>query len=189
MKATKAAARADARTRRKAAFSDDPAGAAEAVRRNFLEAIDVPARAVVAGYGPFKDELDPGPLLRHFHATGHVCALPAADEPEAPLVFRRWRPEDALGHGSLGEPAPPKDSPPVEPDVLLVPLLAFDRQGWRLGYGGGYYDRTLARLRASRQILAVGLAFAAQEADAVPHDERDQRLDWIVTEAEAIRVG
>lgn len=186
--ATKAAARAEARARRKAAFADKAATAAEDVRQNFLNAITVPPRAVVAGYGPFKDELDPGPLLRHFHGAGHVCALPATERSDGPLVFRRWRPEDALGHGTLGEPAPSPESPPVEPDILLVPLLAFDRDGWRLGYGGGYYDRTLAGLRPVRKMLAVGLAFAAQEADHVPHDERDQRLDWIVTEVEAIEV-
>lgn len=186
---SKAAARAEARTRRKAAYADNAAAAAEAVRDNFLAAIEVPSRAVIAGYGAFKDEIDPGPILRNFCARGHVCALPAVEQAGAPLRFRRWRPEDALGHGSLGEPAPSPELPLVEPDLLLVPLLAFDRAGYRLGYGGGYYDRTLAKLRAERQIIAVGLAFAAQEVPAVPHEPHDQRLDWVVTEREAVWIG
>lgn len=186
---SKAAARAEARTRRRAAHADNAADAADAVRDRFLAAVDVPSRAVIAGYGAFKDEIDPGPILRHFCMRGHVCALPAVEQADAPLRFRRWRPEDALGHGSLGEPTPSPELPLVEPDVLLVPLLAFDREGHRLGYGGGYYDRTLAKLRAQRQIIAVGLAFAAQEAPSVPHEPHDQRLDWVVTEREAIQLG
>ncbi|HEX7008052.1 MAG TPA: 5-formyltetrahydrofolate cyclo-ligase, partial [Alphaproteobacteria bacterium] len=110
-----------------------------------------------------------------------------------PLVFRRWRPGQTFVAGSLGEPAPPPDAPEVKPELLLVPLLAFDRRGYRLGYGGGYFDRTIAMLRAAPDmagvggVLAVGLAYAAQEVPALPTEGHDQRLDWIVTETEIIR--
>src|SRR5690606_6499006 len=144
-------------------------------------------------YWPFGDEVDSRPLLHHFHEQGHVCAVAAVVARGRPLVFRRWRPGQTFVAGSLGEPAPPPDAPEVKPELLLVPLLAFDRRGYRLGYGGGYFDRTIAMLRAAPDmagvggVLAVGLAYAAQEVPALPTEGHDQRLDWIVTETEIIR--
>jgi 5-formyltetrahydrofolate cyclo-ligase len=104
-----------------------------------------------------------------------------------PLQFRRWSPGDPLRTVQWGIREPAEAAPVVEPDVLLVPLLAFDRGGHRLGYGGGYYDRTLRALRSRRPVTAVGLAFAEQEVDAVPHLDYDERLDWVLTPLGAIR--
>jgi len=144
--------------------------------------------AVVTGYIPFRDELDPRPLLTVLEERGFSLGAPSIVARDQPLVFRRWDIYAGLtpGRFGFGIPEPTLDSPIVEPDLLLVPMLAFDRRGHRLGYGRGYYDRTLASLRARRSIVAVGLAFAAQEVLSLPISEEDQRLDWIVTEAALI---
>ena len=157
--------------------------------------ISLPPRLVAGAFWPFGDEVDSRPLITHLHGLGHVCALPAVGARDQALLFRRWEPGMALVAGTLGEPAPPPDARKERPELLLVPLLAFDRSGYRLGYGGGFFDRTIARLRAALDIagiggvLAVGLAYAGQEVAEVPHERHDQRLDWIVTERGAIRIG
>jgi 5-formyltetrahydrofolate cyclo-ligase len=120
-------------------------------------------------------------------ARGHLCALPVVARRRAPLIFRRWAPETALVPGAHGEGVPPECAEEVVPDLVIVPGLAFDRDGFRLGYGAGYYDRTLAALRTSRPVAAVGLAYAEQLIGHVPRGERDEPLDWIVTERETIR--
>lgn len=127
-------------------------------------------------------------MLTWFEEAGWTCGLPALVGRDRPMEFRRWHAGDTLVPGQLGTNQPAKEAPVVEPSVLLVPLLAFDRAGYRLGYGGGYYDRTLAALRAGREVVAFGVAFAGQEVDHVPHDETDQRLDWVITEQGAIRI-
>ena len=96
-------------------------------------------------------------------------------------MFRAWTPGDAMDSGVWGIAEPKADKPALDPDILLMPLLAFDRQGWRLGYGGGFYDRTLQGLRARKAVVAVGLGYDEQEVDAVPHLDYDQRLDWVLT--------
>lgn len=143
--------------------------------------------AVIAGYWPIGDELDLRPLLAALAATGAQVALPVVVERRAPLDFRLWRADDALEPGAHGTWHPPLSAPAVVPTLLLVPLLAFDDDGWRLGYGGGYYDRTLAALKPG--IIAVGVGYAAQRVEKLPHDERDQRLDWILTEASLHQVS
>ena len=186
---TKRALRREAKARRSVANERLADEAGERVRAHFAARIKPPPDAVIGGYWPFDAELDAAPLLTHLHGLGHSCAVPAVAGPDEPLVFRAWRPGDQLLAGRLGEPRPDPDAPELRPNVLLVPLLAFDRAGYRLGYGGGYYDRTLAVLRDIGTVLAVGLAYAAQEVDTVPRDARDARLDWIVTEREAIETG
>ena len=138
--------------------------------------------AVVSGYVPVRGEIDVMPLLHALHAAGHALALPVVAAREAPLVFRRWRPGMALEKGAFGIPVPPATAPEVRPEVVLVPLVAFDAQGHRLGYGGGYYDRTLAALRAQGRVLAVGCAHAGQEVPHIPALDTDQRLDLVLTE-------
>ena len=144
--------------------------------------------AVVAGYWPIGAELDCRPLLQGLGAAGWGCALPVIDGVSASLRFRRWRVGESLVAGRHGVQEPLAGSPEVTPAVILVPMLAFDRAGHRLGQGGGYYDRTLERLRSHGSVLAVGLAFAGQEQAAVPVEPHDQPLDWIVTETEAHRI-
>jgi 5-formyltetrahydrofolate cyclo-ligase len=128
-------------------------------------------------------EIDPRPLMRRLAAAGILLALPAVARREHPLEFRAWRPDDPLEAGDHGTFHPPAGGAIVRPLLVLVPLLAFDRSGRRLGYGGGYYDRTLASLRESGHTLAVGLAYSAQEFDQLPHGPHDQLLDGIATEA------
>ncbi len=172
------------------------ASAAEAAGRNFLRQVKPEPGQTVAGYWPTRNEIDPRPLLIRLAAAGIVIALPAVEAPGRPLIFRRWPATDSRlalpPPGAHDIPAPGPDCETLTPDIVLVPLLAFDRHGWRLGSGMGYYDRSLAELRRSPgrrsggRTLAVGYAFAAQELDAVPHDALDQPLDWVVTEEEAI---
>jgi 5-formyltetrahydrofolate cyclo-ligase len=167
----KAALRARQRALRRAL--NQPRAGEEAAAR-FLAAVPLAAGAVVAGYWPMGSELDSRPLLEALAARGHTVLLPAPHAEAQPLTFRPWQ-DDA--------------APADDPGILIVPLLAFDRAGWRLGQGGGHYDRTLAGLRAKRPVLAIGLAYAAQEVPAVPHNAYDQRVDWIVTEREAWATG
>lgn len=169
-------------------------GAAAAVRDRLLDLLDrgllaLAPGAPVAGYWAKGDELDPLPLLESLAGRGHPVGLPVVVAPGAPLVFRRWRPGEALVPAAFGLREPAADSPEVTPELVLAPLLAFDRRGFRLGYGGGFYDRTLARLSAARPVLAIGLAYAGQEMDRVPAGDSDWRLDAVVTETEAILVG
>jgi 5-formyltetrahydrofolate cyclo-ligase len=147
-----------------------------------------PARqGAVSGFASLPEELNIWPLLRRLHATEVPLALPVVEGKGRPLVFRAWTPGDAMDKGVWGIPQPKAERPLVEPDILLVPLLAFDARGWRLGYGGGFYDRTLAGLRARKGIVAVGLAYDEQRIDAVPHLDYDQQLDWVLTPSGPMR--
>ncbi|MDX1575503.1 MAG: 5-formyltetrahydrofolate cyclo-ligase [Kiloniellales bacterium] len=179
--------RAAAKARRATAAAS-AVGAAEAVCRNLVATVPLPGEAVVSAYWPMGSELDPRPLMMALHRAGHKIALPVVIGADQPLVFRAWSPGDELEPAAFDTQVPGPDKPELTPAVVLVPLLAFDRRGYRLGYGGGFYDRTLGILRGRGEVLAVGLAYAAQEVPAVPHDGNDKRLDWIVTEAEAIRL-
>lgn len=145
---------------------------------------------VIAGYWPMGAEFDVRPVLEALAARGQRCALPAVAGDGQPLVFRDWRPGDALVTARFGTSEPSPARAVVVPDALLVPLLAFDRLGVRLGYGGGYYDRTLAAMRArGAKPLALGVGFAAQETEALPVEEFDERLDGIATEDGIRRFG
>jgi 5-formyltetrahydrofolate cyclo-ligase len=140
----------------------------------------------VSGFSPIGSEINPLPLMRRLAAHGACLALPVVIGRGHPLVFRAWTFGEPLGKGVWGIREPPPAAPQVEPDILLVPLAAFDRAGHRIGYGAGYYDLTLAGLRTRKPILAVGLAYAAQEIAAVPATARDARLDLVVTERDII---
>ena len=136
---------------------------------------------IVSGYYPMEGEIWPLPLMAALRAKGHSLALPVMQGKADPLLFRAWSPGDPLIPGVWGIRQPAPDRPVVLPDIVLVPLLAFDARGYRLGYGGGYYDRTLRSLRALKPILAVGLALDELEVDAVPHLDYDERLEWVLT--------
>ena len=148
---------------------------------------------IVSGYMPIGSEIDCLPLLNRLAAAGVPLCLPVVTAPDTPLIFRRWAPDDPLVTGWFGISEPAAAAPEVTPHVALVPMLAFDRQGQRLGYGGGYYDRTLKALRAASDggddILAIGVAFAGQLRDKVPVSGSDQPLDWILTEIGAYCVA
>ncbi len=186
--AAKASLRRKAAERRRAAVHDNP-NAGVAVRDHFLAAVKVPAGIPISAYWPLEEEFDPRSLFMELHRRGHPVGLPVIPGKGQPLLFRRWEPATELVRGSFRVMTPPPTAPEIIPGLLLVPLLAFDRAGYRLGYGGGFYDRTIAKLRNAGEALAVGVTFADLEIPAVPRDETDQPLDWIVTEREAIRVG
>jgi 5-formyltetrahydrofolate cyclo-ligase len=192
LRAAKVKARAHARAVRAKAYvttPDAPTRVRDVFVRELLPKLALQPGSVVTGYVPFGDELDPRPLLAALEERGCQLGAPAIVERDRPLVFRRWDVYAGLAPGrfGFGIPEPSPESPVVEPDVLLVPMLAFDRRGHRLGYGRGYYDRTLALWRGRRPVVAAGLAFAAQEVLSLPIGGDDQRLDWIITEAGLIR--
>ena len=141
--------------------------------------------AVVSAFWPIKEEIDIRPLMIELFSAGCQMALPVVQGRGKPLLFRAWRPGDPLEAGVFGTLQPAARREIVEPDALIVPLLACDREGWRLGYGGGFYDRTLAGLRTRRKVTAVGVGFDAQLVPEVPHSPDDQRLDWLLTDKRA----
>ena len=186
----KNATRASAKVLRAEAAAAAGAEASEAVSRRVAGLLaGMPRPAVVAGYWPIGSELDVRPVLPRLDLDGFTCALPVVAARGEPLLFRRWTPQVPMEHTGLGILAPAAGEPEVEPDALLVPLLAFDRAGFRLGYGAGFYDRTLERLRRIKPVTAIGIGFAAQEVETVPRDRYDEPLDWIVTETSALRIS
>ena len=141
---------------------------------------------IVAGYMPIRSEIDPQPLMLRLRDQGAQLALPVIAGRGEPLVFRAWNEGEELARGDFGILQPAADAPHVLPDIVLVPLAAFDRAGHRIGYGGGYYDRTLAALRRQKTVLAIGVAFAMQEIDNIPASHHDAPLDTVMTESETI---
>ena len=173
---------------RRAVAAREAPNAAYALCNLFLKHIQIPSNAIIASYAAMDDEIGPAPLVASLRTRGHTIALPVVAARATPLVFRAYRTGDALGRGGMGMAEPLPDAPEVEPDVLLVPMLAFDKRGYRLGYGGGYYDRTLQKLRAAKEIIAIGIAYAAQEVAEVPTHAGDARLDKIVTEIQVLSI-
>ena len=141
---------------------------------------------IVSAFSPIRDEPDALGLLCALGAEGFATALPVTVARGAPLTFRLWRPGDPTVAGALNIPEPAPEAPAVDPDLLFVPLAAFDRRGHRIGYGAGHYDRTLKRLRAAGPVRAVGVAYSVCEVAAVPDEAHDEPLDFILTEREWI---
>ena len=164
-------------------------GAAHLLTAHFQRNVKNLPSGPVSGFMPIRSEIVPMPLLACLRKWGRRTALPIVGKRDAPLIFRLWVPGDEMNLGPYGIQEPKSTAVQVCPCLLLVPMLAFDRNGFRLGYGGGYYDRTLAELRAKKKIVAVGIAYSKQEVDVIPATDFDQRLDWIVTEREAIEIG
>lgn len=183
----KAQVRKDSFVRRKQAHAA-AAGAAEDLRDHLLASRLLTGAGVISAYRPIRTEIDPTPLMDALHAAGHRLAVPVILGEAQPLEFHEWWPGAPMQDGAFGAEVP-VDGVALVPDVVLVPLLAFDRKGWRLGYGGGFYDRTLEGLRAAGSVRAIGLAYAAQEIDAVPIEPTDQLLDAIVTERGVLQPG
>lgn len=143
----------------------------------------------VSGFIPYLSEIDTRALLSALGAHGCETCVPVVIENNTPLEFRAWAPGEPTVPGRWGIPVPPDGSRVVDPDVLLVPMLAYDRYGYRLGYGGGFYDRTLEKLRAMKPVIAIGVAYSAQQVDEVVRGEHDQPLDWILTEEGPLKPG
>jgi 5-formyltetrahydrofolate cyclo-ligase len=178
---SKADLRAAALAKRDALSDNKRAAAARAIAKRGLPMAIAPS-TIISGYSPIRSEIDPMPLLRALAAQGARLALPAVMARGKSLAFRAWLPDDRLMLGPLGIPEPSPAAAEVIPDIMLVPLAAFDRAGHRIGYGAGHYDFTLAHLRKTKAIAAIGVAFAAQEIALVPALQHDVALDYVLTE-------
>ena len=166
------------------ALSDQQrAAAAQALAARGLP-FELTQGAVVSGYSAIRSEIDPMPLLKKLADEGARLALPCVTARGQALVFRIFHPNDRLMLGPLGIPEPSPAAAEVIPDIMLTPLAAFDRLGHRIGYGAGHYDFTFAHLRKTKQIVGIGLAFAAQEIEAVPALSHDVALDYVLTESD-----
>ncbi len=180
----KAELRNKALARRDALPAEMRAAAAEMIA---ARAFPLPvAGTIVSGFMPLKSEINPLPLMRRLADAGAKLALPAIQGRGLPLIMRAYAFGDEFARGQWGIREPKPQAPEVAPDILIVPLACFDRAGHRIGYGAGYYDMTIRALRARKQIVAVGIAFAAQEIPRVPATDRDERLDLVLTEREVI---
>jgi 5-formyltetrahydrofolate cyclo-ligase len=181
----KAILRREAVARRDALPAAERAAAAEAIAARPFP-VAVTAGTVVSGFFPMKSEINPMPLMRKLADAGAQLALPVVAGKGKPLVMRAFAFGEPLASGVWGIREPMSDAPEVAPDILIVPLLCFDRCGHRVGYGAGYYDMTIAELRAMKPVIAIGIAFAAQEIDTVPITPTDARLNLVLTEKEVI---
>ena len=159
--------------------------AAEAIAKRAFPLAITPG-TIVSGFSPMKTEINPIPLMRKLAAAGARLALPCIAGRGNPLIMRAWDFGATLASGQWGIREPTPDAEEVAPDILIVPLACFDRQGHRIGYGAGYYDTTIHALRAKKKVVAIGIGFAAQEIPQVPATERDERLDLVLTEREVI---
>lgn len=182
---TKQQLRAAALAARDALSDEARSAAAEAIAVRGLPFALEPGQ-VVSGYAPIRNELDPVPLMRVLATKGARLALPVILARGHSLSFRAWSPGDRLTLGSLGIPEPSPVAAELVPDVMLVPLAAFDRTGHRIGYGGGYYDYTFSHLRKTHHLIGVGLGFAVQETEAIPALAHDAALDYVLTERETL---
>jgi len=182
---SKAALRIEAQARRDALPVAARKAAAETIAARKFPLAVAPG-TIVSGFMPLKSEINPLPLLQRLADAGAQLALPVVAGSGKPLIMRAWQWGEPLAAGVWGIREPKSEAAEVEPDILLVPLLAFDRAGHRIGYGAGYYDLTIARLRARKPVTAIGIGFAAQEIAKIPATVRDARLDLVLTEREAI---
>ncbi len=168
----------------------DAAAAMSALALALVEKLQAARPApVVSVYWPIRSELNTRPLIESLCERGVEVALPILVAVKRPLLFRAFKPGDELAKGPFGLSEPSADKAALEPDIVFAPLAAFDRKGYRLGYGGGLYDATLNAMRARHPVTAVGVAYALQEADSIPIEDHDQKLDFIVTERETIPCG
>ncbi len=184
----KAALRAEASEIRREVWLKSGAAASRALAVRGAPLIGAMQAFCAAGYFPVHDELDPLPLLEALHAQGLCTALPVV-RPGPDLIFRQWSPGAPLKRGKFGLRQPGAGRIELMPDIVLVPLLAFDRKGGRLGYGAGYYDAALRRMRQRAQVAAIGIAFDEQEFPEVPQEPQDEPLDTILTPSRVIACG
>jgi 5-formyltetrahydrofolate cyclo-ligase len=182
---TKETLRGEALARRDALPADRRAAAAEAIAARAFP-VTIASDMIVSGFSPMRTEINPLPLMRKAVQLGARLALPAIAGRGKPLIMRAYAFGDELARGQWGIREPKADATEVAPDILIVPLAAFDRAAHRIGFGAGYYDMTINALRAKKKVIAMGIAFAVQEITSVPATERDARLDFVLTEREVI---
>jgi 5-formyltetrahydrofolate cyclo-ligase len=185
----KAQARKDATKARRVAHEAAKDDAALLLAAQCFPVSPKAGASVVSAFFPYQSEIDTRPLLGRLGGEGWTTCLPIVIAQGESLVFRRWMPGEPTIPGIWKIPRPTEEAEIVEPDVLMVPMLAFDRKGFRLGYGGGFYDRTLGMLRKKKTIVAIGVAYAAQEVASVPHGTHDQPVDFVMTEKGCFACG
>lgn len=181
MERTKADLRASALAAREKLSEKQRAAAANALAKRGLP-VEITQGLIVSGYSPIRSEIDPAPLMEKLAKHGARLALPTVNARGKSLIFRSYTPGDRLTLGMLGIPEPSPAAAEVVPDIMLVPLAAFDATGHRIGYGAGYYDYTFTHLRKHNAVIGVGLAFAAQEIETIPALSHDVPLDYVLTE-------
>lgn len=177
----KKALRQRAKAARAAAFARHGKAAGEALARHGIGFADPLPGGFVSSFLAIDDEIDTMSLMRRLWRDEQAICLPVMVGKGKPLLFRMWREGEPLGEVQWGIREPLASAAVIAPDVMLVPLLAFDARGYRLGYGGGFYDRSIAEIRAQKAVLTIGLAYDELEVDAVPHSDYDERLDWVLT--------
>jgi 5-formyltetrahydrofolate cyclo-ligase len=183
---TKSALRARALARRGETTATAATAFAAHLAAEGLALVECLRPAIVSAYFPLANEPSTLPLLENLARAGIKTALPVTGRLGTPLVFRLWQAGEPTLKGKMAIEEPLPTAPDVAPDLLFVPLAAFDRSGQRIGYGAGFYDRSLAELRGKKKIFAVGVAYASQELPEVPHEAHDERLDYVLTESELI---
>ena len=181
--------RKQAGKQRKMLHADLAETARQRLKETGLDFLERTSPGIVSGFHPYGSEIDCRALMHRLAGEGWTTCLPVVTGPAKPLIFREWGRDEPLEDGAWDIPVPTEDAAEVEPEVLLVPLLAFDGAGYRLGYGGGFYDRTLELARSERGIVAIGVAFSGQKVKAVPHGDLDEPLDWMLTEVGPVRCG
>ena len=179
--------RVTAKAKRLQAFQAQPQAGAH-IAETISGILDIPSQSKVSVFWPLAEELDTLPILHALNAAGHQVLLPIMQGSGKPLLFGAWAPGDVLVEAAFKTLEPSPEQPRMTPNIMLCPLLAFDRKGYRMGYGGGFYDRSIAQFKAQGELLTIGIAFAAQEVDAIITGEFDEPLDMIVTEQEVIRI-
>ncbi|MCI0467085.1 MAG: 5-formyltetrahydrofolate cyclo-ligase [Beijerinckiaceae bacterium] len=189
MSGEKAALRARALALRKETPSSVAAAYAQHLAREGLALVQCLRPGAVSAYFPLPGEPSTLLLLDRLAIAGFKTALPVTGKLGTPLVFRLWRPGEPTVRGKMAIEEPLPEAPEVAPGVLFVPLAAFDRTGHRIGYGAGFYDRSLKQLRAEKPICAIGVAYASQEFPEIPHEAHDERLDFVLTERALIACG
>ena len=176
-----------ASARRRLAYQQCGPGAGVRAADHFLANIPVLPAEIVSGYWPIREEFDVVPLLRRLCSAGYHCALPYVDKSRHTLIFREWRPGTAMCEGAYRIPEPTDMAAVLVPTLLLVPLLAYDAEGFRLGYGGGYYDRYIEKLSNKKNLFTIGIAHSCQKINKVPTNRYDKKLDIIITEKYVLR--
>ena len=189
IKSAKKIMRRDAEFRRQKLARNAGEFVPQRLLENFTETWNPPSWAVISAFWPFKSELDIRLLIHHLSGIGYSIALPEVTKKCDPLLFRKWTKDIKLVKDNYGVLCLPDNAKIVLPDWLLVPLLAVDKAGFRLGYGGGFYDLTLAKLRKEKKIFAIGVAYDDQIVEKVPRDQHDSRLDAILTERQVYIMG
>lgn len=181
----KAKTREAAYAARKTAFRQ---GHDQAANQYLLAAIALyPEAQVISAYMPIRTEVSPIATMTILHGQDKRICVPVIVGKDLPLMFQEWTPETEMQKGPFGAAVPVKGAF-LEPDLLITPLLSFDRRGYRLGYGGGFYDRSFEQLAAQKTVVGIGFAYGVQEVAKVPTEPTDHKLDMVVTEAEVIRI-